>query len=103
MHFKSMPLLADIRVGETTGAYERRKGIREVPFLVPQKIHGMKTGFTAHITEFTLTRVVGDLMFRDWKGKVISRTFNVKHDLTKFSVGSGSGKSTFYFKNSESK
>lgn len=57
----------------------------------------------AHVETKTEDRVIG---FIKGVGSVINeagrqsnKTFNVKHDGTKFSVGSGSGKTTYYFKN----
>lgn len=100
MNKQSFPMPHDIFVGESIEAYQTRKGVRSVPFEVPLVRYNYANGTTAVIQAMDPWRVQGQLDFR-WKSELGAEgdEFNVKHDGKKFSVGSGSGKHTFYFKN----
>lgn len=93
---------ADQIVGESKETYRART--KTCPFNIPFVRNGNVSSTVAEIQTMSLGRVVGQIRWSDHDdGEVCAQRFNVKHDGTKFSVGSGSGKQTFYFKNWDKK
>lgn len=95
-----MFVYADQRVGETKETYRART--KTCPFNIPLVRYGRKSGTVASIQVMTSERVQGMLLHGELY-VAYDRAFDVKHDGEKFSVGSGSGKHTFYFKNWDAK
>lgn len=101
MKSQPFPMPHDIFVGESIQHYMTRKGVRSVPFDVPRMIGSYyATSTVAVVTAMDPWRVQGHMEYQD-KGipPVVGTGFDVKHDGKKFSIGSGSSKHTFYFKN----
>lgn len=89
----------DAKVGETSEQYRLRK---LCPFNIPLMRYSNRTDTTAEIQTLTTERVSGLLNYGELY-KENNRTFDVKHDGKKFSIGSGSSKQTFYFNNRDAK
>lgn len=91
-----MFVYADQKVGESMETYRART--KTCPFRIPMMRYSDRMGLTAEIHVMTPERVSGVMCYFEPYTEH-NRAFDVKHDGKKFSIGSGSSKHTFYFKN----